>query len=188
MQYSTIFYAVRSAAALEIWSQIATCTTCVNLYVVTDRQLSQAASFPFAAQAALTYVIDCHPQDANQAFVTINFIKAVFTFVATTYVNDWYTNLGAQGVGIALASVNLSVSLLTIPSYIYGKRFRSMVSTITSAIIGWVRWLTWNRSLGAKLRRRSRIRRANGRQDRHNVRLRYFLVFLNRCIAFTKCT
>jgi hypothetical protein len=36
-------------------------------------------SVPFASTASLTYVIDCHPKDANQAFVTINFTKAVFT-------------------------------------------------------------------------------------------------------------
>lgn len=42
-------------------------------------------SVPFASTASLTYVIDCHPKDANQAFVTINFTKAVLTFIATTY-------------------------------------------------------------------------------------------------------
>jgi hypothetical protein len=38
-------------------------------------------SVPFASQASLAYVIDCHPRDANHAFVTINFAKAVFTFL-----------------------------------------------------------------------------------------------------------
>ncbi|ORY19528.1 major facilitator superfamily domain-containing protein [Clohesyomyces aquaticus] len=85
-------------------------------------------SVPFASQASLTYVIDCHPKDANQAFVTINFTKAVFTFVATTYANGWFLSVGPRGVFDAITLINLGVCVLTIPAYVYGKRFRGMVS------------------------------------------------------------
>ncbi|KAF2736482.1 MFS general substrate transporter [Polyplosphaeria fusca] len=85
-------------------------------------------SVPFAAQASLTYVIDCHPKDANQAFVTINFTKAVFTFLATTYANSWFMSVGPRGVFDAITLINLGICSLTIPAYIFGKRFRGMVA------------------------------------------------------------
>ncbi|KAF2260364.1 MFS general substrate transporter [Lojkania enalia] len=87
-----------------------------------------ALSVPFASQASLTYVIDCHPKDANQAFVTINFAKAVFTFLATTYANSWYASAGPRGVFDAITLINLGICTLTIPAYVFGKRFRSMVA------------------------------------------------------------
>lgn len=85
-------------------------------------------SVPFATQASLTYVIDCHPQDANQAFVTINFTKAIFTFLATTYGNGWMLAVGPRTVFGTLAGVNLGVCALTVPAYVFGKRFRGMVA------------------------------------------------------------
>lgn len=85
-------------------------------------------SVPFASTASLTYVIDCHPRDANQAFVTINFTKAVFTFAATTYANGWLAQIGPQGVFSVITCINLGICALTIPAYVFGKRFRSYVA------------------------------------------------------------
>jgi hypothetical protein len=87
-------------------------------------------SVPFASTASLTYVIDCHPKDANQAFVTINFTKAVFTFLATSYANGVMTNVGPGTVFNAITCINLGICALTIPAYVFGKRFRSYVSRI----------------------------------------------------------
>jgi MFS family permease len=87
-----------------------------------------ALSVPFASTASLTYVIDCHPRDANQAFVTINFMKAVFTFAATTYANGWMAQVGPQGVFSVITCINLGICALTVPAYVFGKRFRSRVS------------------------------------------------------------
>jgi MFS family permease len=85
-------------------------------------------SVPFASTASLTYVIDCHPRDANQAFVTINFTKAVFTFAATTYANGWMAQVGPQTVFGIITSVNLAICGLTVPAYVFGKKFRSLVA------------------------------------------------------------
>ncbi|KAL5380856.1 hypothetical protein PMIN02_010487 [Paraphaeosphaeria minitans] len=65
---------------------------------------------------------------ANQAFVTINFTKAIFTFLATTYANEWMMQVGPKTVFVALAMINLGVCEMTIPAYVFGKRFRSMVA------------------------------------------------------------
>lgn len=42
----------------------------------------------FATQASLTHVIDCRPS------MTINFAKAVFTFLTITYANGLYAQVG----------------------------------------------------------------------------------------------
>jgi hypothetical protein len=85
-------------------------------------------SVPFASTASLTYVVDCRPRDANQALVTINFTKAVFTFAATTYANGWLARVGPRGVFDVITLVNLGICALTVPAYVFGKRFRSHVS------------------------------------------------------------
>jgi MFS family permease len=85
-------------------------------------------SVPFASTASLTYVIDCHPKDANQAFVTINFTKAVFTFAATTYANGWLAQVGPQAVFGTITGVNMAICGLTVPAYVFGKKFRSLVA------------------------------------------------------------
>lgn len=83
---------------------------------------------PFATQAAYTYVTDCHPEDANQAFVTIGLVKGIFTFVATTFINGWFASQGAKTVFWTIGAVNLGMCILTIPMYVFGKRFRALVN------------------------------------------------------------
>ncbi|KAK7757746.1 hypothetical protein SLS62_000124 [Diatrype stigma] len=83
---------------------------------------------PFASQAAISYVIDCHTQDANQAFVTINFVKALMSFAASSVSNGLLQRFGPQNLFVGIAMLNLGISLFTIPSYIYGKRLRSWVA------------------------------------------------------------
>lgn len=85
-------------------------------------------SVPFASTASLTYVIDCHPRDANQAFVTINFTKAVLTFVATTYANRVMAAIGPSKVFVTITMINAGVCALTVPAYVFGKRFRGLVA------------------------------------------------------------
>lgn len=83
---------------------------------------------PFATQAAYTYVADCHPRDANQAFVTIGLVKALTTFLASTSINGWYHTQGPKVVFWSIAGINLAVCSLTFPMYIFGKKFRALVS------------------------------------------------------------
>ncbi|PGH08900.1 hypothetical protein GX51_00957 [Blastomyces parvus] len=89
-------------------------------------------SIPFATSASFTYVLDCHPRDANQAFVTINFTKAVFIFIASMFVNGWYSARGPREVFTWITVLNFAFSVMTIPMYVYGKRFRSIVRIVLS--------------------------------------------------------
>jgi MFS family permease len=108
-------------------------------------------SVPFASTASLAYVIDCHPKDANQAFVTINFTKAVFTFAATTYANGWLMQVGPQGVFGTITGINLAICALTVPAYVFGKRFRSKVSMIRAKNMK-LTWILTNNTRSQEVR------------------------------------
>ncbi|KAF2665063.1 MFS transporter-like protein [Microthyrium microscopicum] len=88
----------------------------------------QAVATPFASQAALTYVLDCHPRDSNPAFVAINFFKTIFIFVITSKASGWLEHFGPRNLFNALAAINLVVSCFTVPGYVFGKRFRSYLA------------------------------------------------------------
>jgi hypothetical protein len=104
-----------------------------HLSIVMAFNAIHSFSVPWASAASFTYVIDCHPENANEAFVAINFVKAIFTFVASLYVNGWLAAVGPKKMFITITIINLVVSSFTIPMYIYGKRFRSIVSQCLSS-------------------------------------------------------
>ncbi|KAK6605400.1 Protein HOL1-like protein 2 [Botrytis cinerea] len=88
----------------------------------------QTFAVPFATSSMFTYVMDCHNRLAPQAFVTMNFIKAVLSLVMSDFVNGWFEASGAKSVFTTVAIANLAVSAFAIPMYIFGKRLRSKVA------------------------------------------------------------
>lgn len=75
----------------------------------------------------VSYVVDCHREKAGEAFATMNFIKNLFAFGLTNYLNNWLATQGTRNVFFTIGGITIGVSLLTIPMYIYGKRARSWV-------------------------------------------------------------
>jgi hypothetical protein len=88
----------------------------------------QTFSVPFATSAMFTYVMDCHPSHAAQAFVTMNFVKAALSLVMSEFVNGWFESSGAKSVFTMVAIMNLAVSGVSIPMCIFGKRLRSRIA------------------------------------------------------------
>lgn len=88
----------------------------------------QTFAVPFATSAMFTYIMDCHPAHAAQAFVTMNFIKALLSLLMSNFVNSWYKSSGPKVVFTVITIINLAVSAPSIPMYIFGKRLRSKVS------------------------------------------------------------
>ncbi|KAF7894752.1 uncharacterized protein EAF01_010202 [Botrytis porri] len=88
---------------------------------------------PFATSASFTYVIDCHPRDANQAFVTINFVKAIMVFVSSSCINEWLEMAGAKCVFITIGLINAGICMLALPIYVYGKRLRGLIARCSMA-------------------------------------------------------
>lgn len=76
---------------------------------------------------AVTYVSDCHREQAAEAFAIMNFLKNFFAFGLTFYANDWIVAQGVRDAFYVIGGTTIAVTLLTIPMYIYGKRARSWV-------------------------------------------------------------
>lgn len=88
----------------------------------------QTAAVPFATSSMFTYVMDCHSTHAAQAFVTMNFIKALLSLVMSNFVNGWFEQAGAKSVFTVVAIANLAISAFSLPMYIFGKRLRSKIA------------------------------------------------------------
>jgi hypothetical protein len=73
----------------------------------------------------VSYIVDCHRDKAGEAFATMNFVKNMFAFGLTNYLNNWVATQGVRNVFFTIGGLTIAVSLFTIPMYIYGKRARS---------------------------------------------------------------
>ncbi|KAL2830305.1 major facilitator superfamily domain-containing protein [Aspergillus cavernicola] len=75
----------------------------------------------------VTYVVDCHREKAGEAFATMNFVKNLFAFGLTFYVNGWIDSQGVRDCFFTIGGITIGVTVLTVPMYVYGKRCRSWV-------------------------------------------------------------
>ncbi|KAH8881315.1 serine/threonine kinase 16 [Thozetella sp. PMI_491] len=81
-------------------------------------------SLVFAATCVYGYIADAYRKLNEEALVAIN-ARNLLTFGLTYFVVDWVQDQGALNVFCILGSLFLFVSLLTIPLWIFGKRWRS---------------------------------------------------------------
>lgn len=63
----------------------------------------------------VTYVVDCHREKAVEAFAMMNFIKSIFAFGLTFYLNGWVAEQGVRRCFFAIAGITAGVTLLSIP-------------------------------------------------------------------------
>ena len=75
----------------------------------------------------VAYVVDCHREQAGEAFAVMNFIKNMFAFGMTFYINDWIAT-GIRDCFFTIGGITVFCTLITIPMYIWGKRARSWVA------------------------------------------------------------
>lgn len=73
----------------------------------------------------VAYVADAHRTLAAEAFAAMNFVKNLFAFGMTFYVNDWIATQGVRACFFAIGGITIGVVLLTVPMYVFGKRARS---------------------------------------------------------------
>ncbi|KAM5344068.1 hypothetical protein ACJ41O_012605 [Fusarium nematophilum] len=88
----------------------------------------QHAGFPFVIQAALSYVLDCHAPESNLAFVVIAFFKAIFAFIATSFLAGYMLKVGVRPFFFGVAGITTAVLMLSLPMYVFGKKFRSFMA------------------------------------------------------------
>ncbi|KAK4222862.1 major facilitator superfamily domain-containing protein [Podospora fimiseda] len=81
-------------------------------------------SLVFAATCVFGYIVDSYRELNEEAFVAIN-LRNLLTFGLTYFAVPWYQDQGALIVFSILGSLFVFVTLLTIPLWVFGKRFRS---------------------------------------------------------------
>ncbi|KAF7186414.1 putative MFS-type transporter [Pseudocercospora fuligena] len=81
----------------------------------------------FASTCVFSYVLDCYPRLAEEAFVAIN-TRNLLTFGLTYFVNSWLAESGPLVVFNILGACFVAVCALTIPLWIFGKKIRSWVA------------------------------------------------------------
>ena len=65
--------------------------------------------------SVVTYIVDCHREQAGEAFAVMNFIKNFFAFGLTFYLNGWVASQGVRNVFFVIGGITIGVTLLTIP-------------------------------------------------------------------------
>ena len=96
-------------------------------------------SSSLGSTTAITFVVDSYRQYAGEALVTLNFSKSTYSrsfggladqidvlhgFVFSLFFPHWFQADGSKSVFIYIGLIQILCMLLSIPMYIYGKRFR----------------------------------------------------------------
>jgi hypothetical protein len=63
----------------------------------------------------VTYVVDCHREKAGEAFAAMNFVKNMFAFGLSFYINDWISNQGVRNCFFTIGGITMGITLFTIP-------------------------------------------------------------------------
>ncbi|ROW06986.1 hypothetical protein VMCG_04064 [Cytospora schulzeri] len=87
----------------------------------------------------VTYIVDCHREQAAEAFAIVNFVKNLFAFGLTFYSNNWIAYQGVRDCFFVIGGITAGVALCTVPMYILGKRARSWTHRhgIITKIVEW---------------------------------------------------
>ncbi|KAM0328719.1 hypothetical protein ACHAQA_005132 [Verticillium albo-atrum] len=72
----------------------------------------------------MMYAVDSHPAHSVEIFVMNITFKNFFFYGLTTFIVDWYLQKGPAQVFDVISGISAFLILLTIPMYIFGKRYR----------------------------------------------------------------
>ncbi|KAL5359287.1 major facilitator superfamily domain-containing protein [Aspergillus floccosus] len=87
------------------------------------------ASLAVCSTCVFGYIIDAYKALGEEAFVAVN-ARNFLSFGVLYFINEWLAKDGVLEVFIVLGSLFVFTSLLTIPLWIFGKRFRAKIDKI----------------------------------------------------------
>jgi hypothetical protein len=94
----------QSAYAQEPWPvPVVVCMGLINLGV------------QLGTTGVVAYVVDCHREQAGEAFATMNFVKNMFAFGMTFYINNWIAVQGVRDCFFTIGGITIVCTLLTVP-------------------------------------------------------------------------
>ncbi|KAI5358871.1 putative major facilitator superfamily, MFS transporter superfamily [Septoria linicola] len=88
----------------------------------------EVAGMVLGAVASALYIVDAHRDLAIEGFTCLLIFKNIFSFGLTFSGYDWLVAAGIRPVFMAISSVQVVICLLTVPMYIFGKRWRSFAA------------------------------------------------------------
>lgn len=121
-----VTYLLFTATGFFAWGQAAYAQTPWEVPVIVGLGLINFG-IQLGTTGVVSYVVDCHREKAGEAFATMNFMKNMFCFGLTNYLNNWIATQGVRNCFFTIGGLTITASLTTIPMYIYGKRARSWV-------------------------------------------------------------
>ncbi|ODV92332.1 hypothetical protein CANCADRAFT_56014 [Tortispora caseinolytica NRRL Y-17796] len=77
-----------------------------------------------ASTTAVTYAVDSYRVFASESLVSLNLFKNILGFCFSLFTNDFATRAGYRTTFIVFGSIQIFISLLAIPLYMYGKHLR----------------------------------------------------------------
>ncbi|KAJ3457817.1 hypothetical protein MRS44_014958 [Fusarium solani] len=77
-----------------------------------------------AASVTMAYALDAQPAHAVEMFIMNITFKNFFFYGLTNFIVDWYVARGAAELFDTIAGITGFLMLLTVPMYVYGKRYR----------------------------------------------------------------
>ncbi|KAE8399513.1 major facilitator superfamily domain-containing protein [Aspergillus pseudonomiae] len=87
------------------------------------------ASLAFCSTCVFGYIIDAYTALGEEAFVAVN-SRNFLSFGILYVINEWLAQDGTLKVFVVLGSLFIFTSLLTIPIWVFGKRFRARIDKI----------------------------------------------------------
>ncbi|PIA90915.1 Protein HOL1 [Cercospora beticola] len=88
----------------------------------------EVAGMVIGATASALYIVDAHRDLAIEGFTCLLVFKNIFSFGLTFSGYDWLVEAGIKPTFMWVSSVEVVVCLLTVPMYIFGKRWRSFAA------------------------------------------------------------
>ncbi|TLS21375.1 uncharacterized protein PpBr36_10202 [Pyricularia pennisetigena] len=79
-------------------------------------------------QTSVVYVVDAYARTSAQAFVTINGIASLVSFIGIEPLINWFMSSGPLLVLSVIASAQVIVAICALPMYVWGKRIRAWYS------------------------------------------------------------
>jgi hypothetical protein len=77
----------------------------------------------------MTYVLDCHKEQAGEVLVTISAVRSILAWIWTWFVNDWVASAGLLTVFMTIAAMNTAVYFTTLIFWYKGREVRLWIHT-----------------------------------------------------------
>jgi hypothetical protein len=79
--------------------------------------------------SCIGYVSDCARENAAEAVALVVLVKSVIGFLIILWINDWLAKVGTYMFMVALGSLAVAVSSLSLLAWVFGKRARTWYAT-----------------------------------------------------------